>query len=330
MLFIYAFVTLVVQRSNSGSAAVTGRGSSSAAGLLISLGMVVIVWSVWTEVFLFQHARAVDQLWFSSLTLRAFLDTTFQVVAGGKTSAIWESATGFALLIWCVVGCVMLVSRRSGDMLIGLCLVGPLLATLIYSVTVRNIVGVRYLLFGQTFLLIAAAMLVARQRSITIRALGAVSLIGWSLFWSAEVRAHREFVSGFPGAIRVGAQLNRVADASDDAALYVACNPFIFTMLTPYVDTKVDLRVAYQKNHSRDLLGGPSVQRRDFEQVAEAMNSLQWKRIWTVDAAGLFGQVHRVRVPRQYQLVSEQRFAERYVYRVDFIVREFQLDRNAK
>lgn len=330
MLFIYAFVALVCKRSNTGSAAVAGHWSSSVSGLLISLGMVVIVWSVWAEVFLFQHARAVDQLWFSSLTLRTFLDTTFQVVAGGKTSAIWESATGFALLIWCVVGSLMLLSRRSGDMLVGFCLLGPLLATLIYSMTVRNIVGVRYLLFGQTFLLIAAAMLVARQRSVMLRGLGAVSLICWSLFWSAEVRAHREFVSGFPGAIRVGEQLNQVAEESDDAALYVACNPFIFTMLTPYVDTEVDLRVVYQKNHSRDLLGGPSVQRRDFEQVVEAMNSLRWKRIWTVDAVGLFGQVHRVRVPRQYQLVSEQRFAERYGYRVDYIVREFQLDRNAK
>jgi len=63
---------------------------------------------------------------------------------------------------------------------------------------------------------------------------------------------------------------------------------------------------------------------RDSEYFAfDKLTGDGFSRVWAVDASGLFGGVFTVRLPNAYRLVSEERFPERYRYRMDLIVREY-------
>ncbi len=291
-------------------------------GYALSLLLVFLCWVPWWSTFLFQHSRAVEQLWMEPLTVEMFLETSFKAVAGGKHSALWNPLVGFAGLVWISIGLLMLKSRRDADRLLGLCLLGPIVAAVLYSVCIRNILGVRYFIFAQTFLLVSVASLIGRIKPSLLKNLCLFGVIGWSLFWTYQLRQQREFSSRFPGAIQTAVTIN--ADVGADQPC-IASSPFIFTLLTPYIDKDVSFVVRYGKDFDHDLLSGPSIRRGDFENVDSILRLQQQSRIWTIGAIGLFGHHSQVQVPDSYKFISEKRFAERYGYRIDYVLREYKL-----
>lgn len=315
-LFLYATGLVIASRKD------VKHRRTMFVGYALSLLIFLLCWLPWWSTFLFQHSRAVDQLWMKPLTVEAVLKTTFKAIAGGKHSDLRELLVGFAALGWVSIGLLMLASRRSADRLLGLCLLGPVVATVLYSLCVRNILGVRYLIFAQTFLLISVALLIGRIRSSALRFLSLFVVVGWSLFWTYELRQQREFSSRFPGAIETAAEINRVVGPDQPC---IASSPFIFTLLFPYIGEDVSFAVRYSKDYEHDLLSGPSIRRSDFENVDSILQSQLQSRIWTIGATGLFGNHSQVRVPDAYEFISEKRFAERYGYRIDYVLREYKL-----
>ncbi len=291
-------------------------------GSILSAAVIGISWAPWWQTFLFQHTRAVDQLWFPPLTTNSLLETVFQALAGGKHSGLIEILIPVLFFSWFAIGIFFLCSRESNDSLIGLCIVSPLLTVILYSVLIRNILGVRYLIFAQTFVLIAIAILTRRINKRQFQIAVLVSVVAWDGYWCLELTKSRLDAAKFPGGMSAARYINEQIDSADPC---IASSPFVFTLLSPSVDAEKNFIVEYRREHRDDLLSGPSIQQKDFSRTDSILQSDKPTKIWAVDVVGLFGKSVRVKLPSDYQLSSEARFPERYGYRIDYVIREYRL-----
>ncbi|QDT34939.1 glycosyltransferase family 39 protein [Thalassoglobus polymorphus] len=291
-------------------------------GLMASIAVIGISWAPWWQTFLFQHTRAVDQLWFPPLTTNSLLETVFQALAGGKHSGLIEILIPVLFFSWFAIGIFFLCSRETSDPLIGLCIISPLLTVILYCVLIRNILGVRYLIFAQTFVLIAIAILIGRINKRQFQIAVLVSVVAWNGYWCLELTKSRLDAAKFPGGMSAA---NYINEQVVDAAPCIASSPFVFTLLAPHVEAKKNFIVEYRREHRDDLLSGPSIQQKDFFRTDSILQTEKPSKIWAVDVVGLFGKSVRVKLPSDYQISSEARFPERYGYRIDYVIREYRL-----
>ncbi len=180
----------------------------------------------------------------------------------------------------------------------------------------------RYLIFAQTFLLVSIAVGLGhvRNRDIQLVAMGLV--IVWNGSWYFQLMQARQYSASFPGGKEAAKYImTHVADEEP----CIASSPFILTLLSPEIGNEKEFLVEYRKEHDKDLLSGPSIQKSDFSRTNSILQSKNSRKIWTVDVVGLFGKSVRVKIPDHYQLHSEERFPERYGYRIDYLVREYRL-----
>jgi hypothetical protein len=278
------------------------------------------VWSTWLTVFLFQRERSTQQLWMSPLDWEGFSANCWMALAGGSTSSApphwaWLAVTGWVGAVFALL-CLGSQSCRLAAWCAGI----PLAATLIYCLTVRNILGVKYLIFAQTFLLITAALLVARIHWRPVRWIVAGGLLCWSGYWCWQHAALRDYQASYPGISGAVAYLDgkRLADEP-----VVVGSPFVSIIFQRYTVHPKGIFVRYTRDHRADMLGGPPLREQDYRDVESHIGPTV-QRAWTVDAYELFGPASHFEatLPGKWTEVGHETFRELYGLSCSVVVRE--------
>lgn len=298
----------------------TTRTKQLTAGICCAAWGLQLCWIPWLSTFLWQRQRTDTQLWMHPLEANECLQIGWSALAGGKTSEVWPPWTWMAGVVWIGVPTLLLWTPRRGGRLAALCIVVPILGSVAYSLSIRNILGVRYLVFAQVYLLAGSTFLIAQMRLRLLRVLFMACALAWSGYWCwkyAEQRNYYASASGLRGAMDF---LDQVRQA--DAPVIVS-SPFIYPVAIQYLHEPRGVMVQYRHDHLQDLLAGPCLRAEDYAGVSRMLQSGHY-RIWTVDAVGLFGGNAAVRLPERYELASESRFPEGFGIPMDVLVREYR------
>lgn len=290
-------------------------------GLTVSLWSIQLIWLPWISIFLFQRHRTDTQLWMKPLTWNGVASTCWKVLAGGKTSEVWTDWTWLAVAIWSGLAVFLIIRGRAGGRLIGLCAIVPLIATLAYGLLVRSVLGVHYLIFAETFVLLGVALLAARGQLRLLRWTVVALVIGWNFYWSASYAAHRQSCAEVPGTQGAIAFLN---DNRQPHEPVIVSSPLVHTIALQYLRDRSEFLAISYGDHRSNILSGPPMQDQDYV----GTNDLIQRRppvLWTINADGLFGRYSAVDLPKEYQLVAAERFPERFGYRMDLVVRKYEL-----
>lgn len=316
-MFVYAGTVVVGSIRSSGFSQESRR-------LMWGTGLaawgVQLAWISWLPTFLFQQQRANAQLWMSPMDWNKVTTTCWKTLAGGKNSEVWHSWTWLSVVIWGALTLALVCRRNRAERLVGLCAGIPLLGAVIYGLSVRNILGVRYLIFAHVYFLVGTGLLIRHLRWQSLQFMIAILIVCWSGYWHWKFAQQREFLAEFPGVQGAVAYLD---DARSPGEPVIVSSPFLHTTIMPYTRSPANVFVRYHGDHRGDLLRGPPLRAAEYQDVDRLLRE-EHERIWTVNAAGLFGGFSSVEVPEQYVLVSEERFPERFGNRMDVLIREYR------
>jgi len=291
-------------------------------GLGLSAWGMQLVWLSWLPVFQFQHGRSTPQLWMQPLELNAFFANCWMALAGGKTLAAPDHWAWTAFAAWVAAVLALLVSATRGGRLAALCAGLPLLGVALYSVAVRNILGVKYLAFAQVFLLIAWAMLAGRIPCRSGRLAVTIGLLVWSEFWCwmfTETRSWQATLPGVSGAVEYLEQ-RRLPEEP-----VIVASPFIFVIAQKYSQHPEGIYVKYSGDHRGDMLGGPPLLESEYRDISRHFHG-PGDRAWGIDVFELFGPESRfeARPPGEWVLVNQQGFREAHGLPCLVAVREYR------
>jgi hypothetical protein len=295
--------------------------------LLVGLGLsawgMQLLWSAWWPVFEVQRERSTSQLWMSPLDWNALCANCWQALGEGQGTAVPERMAWLAVAVWGTVVVVLFaVGARSGR-LAALCAGIPLVAIVAYALTVRNILGAKYLIFAQVFLLVSLVLLLARIPWRPVRFIVAAGLVAWNGFWCWRYAESRETIASFPGVRGAVAWLD--GQRHPDEPVIVG-SPFVSIIVQKYIAHSDGVYVLYGGDHRRDMLGGPPLREEEYRDLESHLpDSLE--RAWTVDVFELGG--HRnsrmeVELPGAWNLVGEKVFREAYGHSSILVLREYR------
>jgi hypothetical protein len=299
---------------------VSARLKQLAAGLLGSLACWQLVWAGWSETFFRQQARANAQLWMHPLTWSELERLAWKTLAGGAGGESWERGGLCALAAWILLPAWLVLRGGAPGRLLGLGVLVPVALSVGYSVSVRNILGVRYLIFAQTFLLLGLACTAAGLQKPWLRRLACAGLLLWSSIWCWDYGQRREVFAQASGLRQAAEYLN--AQRLPKAPVIVS-SPFVYVPLSACLQAPERACVQYGRELASDLLGGPPLLPEDIERTSLALNGSQ-TTLWTVDALGIFGGDVLVQVPGGYDVIREVRFPERQGIPMDVQVRKLR------
>lgn len=297
------------------------RTKQLAAGASLSGWAIQMIWLPWVSTFMFQRARTDHQLWMAPFSFDGFNNTIWKVLAGGKTSIIWPDYAWIASLFFLLIGILLFISRTPEKRLTAIAFLLPPFAVIVYGMLIRNILGVRYLIFAHVFFLIGLVILLGRGKFPYLRYACLVLIFSWTGYWTYQFSSHRDYLASFPGTRTAIAYLNENRNSSEPV---ICSSPFVLTIALQYVDESKSMYTEYHGDHRSNILSGPSIKLSDYESVPKLLKSHP-RTLWTIDAIGLFGGVHTVDIPPEYVLVNEERFSERFGYRMDLLVKKYQL-----
>jgi hypothetical protein len=294
------------------------RTRQLAVGIVGSVWLIQIPWAWWWPTFAFQRARSTEQLWMDPLTFDEFCDTCWRTLSLGKTAEAggpWAlTATG----VWMFISLALLLRSSPSARLVGLGSLFPLLFVVGYGLTVRNILGVRYLTFAHVYLLIGCAVVFSGMRSKLVGTALLAGVVIWQSYWTQQFLRNRRVIAAYPG-IRQATQVINARRLPAD--LVVISSPFLITTVRPYLEVTHGVYAHFHGDHTRNINYGPPLRREDYEGL-EALLHPPARRTWFIDSIGLWGQYHTMPIPAGYRVVSEERFAERSGQRQDILVRE--------
>ena len=291
-------------------------------GAVVSLGVMQLCWMGWISTFLFQRGRTDEQLWMPAFSWTDFSWHFWKANAGGHFSAVWSDWLWLPLVFWGAVVIWLLWERGRGERLIALCIAVPIACVVGYGLAVRNIVGVRYLIFAQLFLLIGTAIVLARIRSAVLRvvltALVLEWLCGWAGFW-VVTRWEQSKSAGMRGAISY-----LESHRADDEPVFFS-SPFPYVMAQPYLSRPENIWSHYRGDPRGNILSGPAMKESDIVGQEEVLAGKP-QTIWTVDVNGLFGSRIIYPVPHSYTLEHEQSFDEPFGFGMTILLQRYTRD----
>lgn len=292
------------------------------AGLALAAWGIQLAWACWWPVFLFQRSRSTPQLWMGPLDWRDLCANCWLALAGGTSSMVPEGWSSLSVFIW--VGTVLSLWLCGGraERLAAIGAGFPLAATIVYGLTVRNILGAKYLIFAQIFLLLGWSLLAVRLRWKPAQVGFAAALLAWSGFWSWNYAEHREYLASFPGVQGAVTYLEHWRRTDDPI---IVGSPFVSIIVQKYATDPDGIYVRYAGDHRRDILGGPPLREAEYRDLEQ-----HWgpgvDRLWTVDVYELFGPNSRfeVQLPKDWTLVRQEEFREANGIACVMAVREYQ------
>ncbi|MCA9054648.1 MAG: hypothetical protein KDA75_12475, partial [Planctomycetaceae bacterium] len=296
----------------------SGRTRQICYGLVGAVWLIQLPWAWWWPTFAFQRARSTEQLWMDPLNVQSFCETCWRVLSGGKTATpggVWAAT---ATVLWLLLSLGLPIRKCPVAKLLGLGAVFPLLFVIGYGLTVRNIIGVRYLTFAHVYLLVGCAVWLYGVRSRLARVLLSLAIVGWQVHWTSQYLQNRRVIASYSGIPQAMQVINSRRLAED---LVVASSPFLITTIRPYLERSEGVYARFVGDHTANINYGPPLRREDYEGL-DALLQPAVRRLWFVDSIGLWGQYHTMPVPAGYHVVTEERFAERSGQRQDVLVRE--------
>lgn len=298
--------------------------------------LMLAVWIPWFSTFRFQLARANRQLWFSELDPDGLATILWKSLAGGKHSGIWENWIWGAVAVWSLVAFGLIAnwirSRRLPILLTLSGMLVPALLSIMYSVAVRPILGVKYLIFAQLFLLLGLASLVdfsaaaKRQTKVIVQVAGFVAVLGWSLFWTMDFRVRRRQIAEHPGMRGAMAHLNKCRQKGE---LCVVASPFVHTLASVYIDDVRNLKTIFVGDYRNSILSGPALRDDDCTTYEDVLDRNP-QTLWTIDVDRLFGREFSFAAPMRYQPVSDETFTEEFGYHFELHIRRYEQDATMK
>ncbi len=290
-------------------------------GAILSAWGIQMIWLPWMSTFFFQRNRTDGQLWMPPFSFNGFNSTMWRIITGGNYSELWPDYTWIAPVLFLLVGISLLISRSPAKRLAAFALLIPPIAVVVYGLSIRNIIGVRYLIFAHVFFLIGLILLLGRGKLLYLRWVCLLLVFSWSSYWAYQYSEHRDYLASFPGVKTAVLYLNKNRVSNEPV---ICSSPFVLTIALKYIDQSESMYTKYYGNHRSNILSGPSLKLSDYENVPGLLKS-QPETLWTVDAIGLFGGIHTVDVSSEYVLISEERFPERFSFRMDLIVKKYHL-----
>jgi hypothetical protein len=318
-LFTFAgleiLINWVTAKENGGTG--SQHGVRQLGGLVLSLGFMQLCWLFWWETFTQQLMRANAQLWMPPLTWERVARLFWSLLAGGTVSPAWNEWMPLASILWLAVPLLLLREGRGGR-LMAMCILLPIAASIGYSLVVRNILEIRYLVASQAYLFAGMACLLSRIVRSTPRRVAMIACLGWSLFWCLQQAEQRSAFSRFAGLRQACDYLNeqRLPDEP-----IIINSPFIDPTTRQLLHEPDLVRLQYAADPRLDLLGGPPLRPEDIN-VRDIVRSSP-KQIWTLEAEGLFGRDLPVVLPESYVLRTEKDFTEHFGIHMNLVVRSY-------
>lgn len=279
-------------------------------GILVSLWIIQFLWVLWLPIFRFQLSRATLQLWQPPLNWELFTDSCYRVIAGGRLTAILPIAKYCGLLIWGGVAVWAACHKHREIRLVGMMAVFPFAGAALYGIAVRNIIGVRYLIFAHVFLLVAASLLCARIRRPSVRSMICLLLVGWTGYWAWSYGAARASIAQSQGVMGAVAYLEQKRQKGEPI---VAGSPFVHPIVQKYSRHPDEVYTIKYSDHRNNILSGPPLRETDYWDSKMSLEP-SLRRIWAVDSYGLFRRGDRNQVAfsgSEWRLESQEEFRER-------------------
>lgn len=288
------------------------RTASRAQGtyLLIAVFVMSEFWLPWHSTFRFQLGRTTHQLWMAPLDWQTFIETSFRALGAGYTEDIAPHWMWIGVAIWILIPLSLLLTRTDRSGLVACAAIGPLLAVVGYGLAVRNILGVKYLIFGQLFLLIALALLIAQIPIRSLRLLTVMTVIAGLSLSANQYLAHRELLAECGGVRRAVTYLEEHR-APDEQV--VVGSPFVYTIVVKYAAQPDMICTRNWGDHRDNILSGPALQDDDYRGVEDRLSAGP-DRVWTIDAFAMFSPTSRfeglANMPG-WEFESQEEFRER-------------------
>ncbi len=326
-LHYYAALTVFTQLLFAGAVfvhswwreGIKGRTLAIGAGLLGVAWGLQCFWVYWWPTFSFQRERANRQLWMRPLDGELFTLTCGQVLSGGKRIPLDEEWTLPITAAWGMIGILLLIQKKPGARLLGLGALVPVLIVVTYAFWQRNILGIRYLIFAQTYLLVGVAVLAARVRPLIVRLTLMVGTLAWSIIWCSAYLHNREEIASFPGIRTAVSELQERREADD--VIFVS-SPFLYVSMLAYLHPDDNVYTRSYGDHTGNILSGPALRNEDYQGVQELLLRKP-KHLWIVDGLGLMGYYRITPAPDGYELEYEGRFSERFGHSMTLLLRKF-------
>lgn len=314
-LYLFAIGEVVLQWRGS-----RADSTKNLIKLVVSVWALQLMWLPWMSVFQQQRMRANTQLWMETFQWNDITHACLAVLTGEGFAAKWTHVSPLIAILWVALGFWLLSRAGRGGRLIGICSLVPILCCVTYSLVTRNIVGARYLIFAQCFFLVGITLFAAKRRTLCNSGMVCVAVLMLSALTTWNAVADREDTAGFPGAIGAFAHINRHRRGNEPVVVW---SPFVHTISTHYLADRSNVLTFHAGDHHSNILCGPALKYSDYKPLGEIIASMPF-RIWFVEAHGLDVVEAEAVVPAGYELLTTKLFAERFYWRMDLEVREFQ------
>jgi hypothetical protein len=305
-LYLYAVGALLREWWQSGWSGGTRR---LLAGIVCSAWAAQLIWAPWLPTFLFQQSRSTPQLWMAPLDWKTLSDTCYLALAGGQSTQAPPGWAGWAVVVWGALVLGVLVVGRPSTRLAAVCAGIPLAAVIAYGLIVRNILGAKYLIFAQLFVLIAAAVLTARVPWRFVRITVAAGLVGWSGYWCWDQAEAREYLARSPGVRGAVAYLEQYRRPEEPV---VVGSPFVHPIVQYYARDRSGIYTRYHGDHRESMLSGPPLRAAEYQEVDQLLRQ-PLDRVWTIDSYGMFraeGRFEADLPPHAWRLERQEEFRE--------------------
>jgi hypothetical protein len=305
--FLFAGSVLTAELWRTGWVPSTKR---IAAGVGLSAWGLQLVWLLWSPVFSFQRERSTSQLWMQPIDWHDICANCWWAFAGRQSSQLPLDWQWLAVAGWSAPVVALLLWGTRGGRLAALCAGLPLAASVAYGLAVRNILGAKYLIFAQVFLLVALTLSIAGLPWRPGRMVLALGLLAWTEYgcWQHfEIREHQARYPGIRGAVAY------LEERRAPHEPIIVGTPFVSIIVQNCAKHPQGIYVRYRGDHRRDLLGGPPLREEEYREVDSHL-SADVKFAWTIDVFDLYGPGNRFesKLPSEWVLVGQENFRELY------------------
>jgi hypothetical protein len=263
---------------------------------VLTAGLVVVAWLPWLPVFLRQHAQVKANFWSPSPTWWDVADLWYRMFFFPE----YASPPSRQAVLWAVDACAValyVLGRKAGtgEWFVLCAGVGPLALCLFASWLDVSPLTLRYGIMAHVVLLVGLAALICRPRLLPERLLAGLTVftlfVGVDLdFWKAMDLARRP---GARGAAEFLAQRRRPGEP------VVTCMPFFYFPLLYYAPDRSGYWL-YTNGQPMPHHYGTAAMTPDDLITDEGLTAIHARRVWVVEMAGGFLDVHSVPVPRHW------------------------------
>ncbi len=219
-----------------------------------------------------------------------------------------DNLAKIALIEICASVVVMLILSGSPDrVLVALCAFVPFYAISNVSFLSQNLVARHRLILGQVFLLICWAMFVRRFRPSWLRwSVATISVLS-SCWMTTYYFAYRDSKAALPG-LRAAMNFIDRTRSNDEPAVFV--NPMLYLNGLVYASDSRNIFAMGQRNDYPYFQGSSLTRDADHLKLTDIPTTTAV--VWVIDADNWMGSSWHVPMPREWHLVTEDRFPEFY------------------